>query len=170
MAYFQFTEESEDDLARSFHSLMTRKRRKRSSIYRPKSTSFDDEWGEKNWDPIIYFPPNRRFDDANDDGVSSNRRNKRTAAESEYKNEVDYDSTSDIEKLMEHFLEREDASESEALHKPPSKASLPVIVYVHGGSYFGNSGRLYHGEKLASTGVVVVTINYRLGPLGKLFS
>ena len=47
------------------------------------------------------------------------------------------------------------------------KARLPVMVFIHGGSYFGNAGKLYPGEKLASEGLVVVTLNYRLGPFGK---
>lgn len=44
---------------------------------------------------------------------------------------------------------------------------LPVMVYIHGGSFYSNAGRLYPGEKLASSGMVVVTINYRLGIFGK---
>uniref|UniRef100_T1IS79 Carboxylesterase type B domain-containing protein n=1 Tax=Strigamia maritima TaxID=126957 RepID=T1IS79_STRMM len=46
--------------------------------------------------------------------------------------------------------------------------SLPVLVYIHGGSYYMNSGRFFPAEKLASNGVIVVTCNYRLGPLGFL--
>ena len=53
------------------------------------------------------------------------------------------------------------------LQKRRRKDLLPVIFYVHGGSYFSNGGRLYPGEGLASQGVIVVTINYRLGPLGE---
>ncbi|XP_042875117.1 acetylcholinesterase-like isoform X1 [Penaeus japonicus] len=47
-------------------------------------------------------------------------------------------------------------------------SELPVLVYIHGGSFYSNGGRLYPGEKLASEGIVVVTINYRLGPFGFL--
>ncbi|XP_066965031.1 bile salt-activated lipase-like isoform X2 [Macrobrachium rosenbergii] len=47
-------------------------------------------------------------------------------------------------------------------------AEYPVIVYIHGGSFYANGGRLYPGEKLATKGIVVVTINYRLGPFGFL--
>jgi para-nitrobenzyl esterase len=46
---------------------------------------------------------------------------------------------------------------------------LPVLVYLHGGSFVvGGAGfAAYDGAKLASSGhVVVVTLNYRLGPLG----
>ncbi|XP_032669486.1 neuroligin-4, Y-linked [Odontomachus brunneus] len=45
----------------------------------------------------------------------------------------------------------------------------PVIVFVHGESYEWSSGNPYDGSVLASYGgVVVVTINYRLGILGFL--
>ena len=47
-------------------------------------------------------------------------------------------------------------------------ARLPVMVWLHGGALiFGSGGLpLYDGAPLASQGVVVVTLNYRLGPLG----
>ncbi|MBW2086440.1 MAG: carboxylesterase family protein, partial [Deltaproteobacteria bacterium] len=46
----------------------------------------------------------------------------------------------------------------------------PVMVWIHGGgSTTGSGGALfYSGGRLARLGVVVVTINYRLGPLGYL--
>ena len=47
---------------------------------------------------------------------------------------------------------------------------LPVMVWIHGGGFtFGStSWPEYHGANLAKKGVVVVTLNYRLGPLGFL--
>ncbi|KAG0410924.1 hypothetical protein HPB47_011950, partial [Ixodes persulcatus] len=46
---------------------------------------------------------------------------------------------------------------------------LPVIMFIHGESYEWNSGSAYDGSVLSSYGsVVVVTINYRLGILGKM--
>jgi para-nitrobenzyl esterase len=47
-------------------------------------------------------------------------------------------------------------------------ARLPVMVWLHGGALiFGTGGLpLYDGAALARQGVVVVTANYRLGPLG----
>ncbi len=47
---------------------------------------------------------------------------------------------------------------------------LPVMVWIHGGALTGGTGALpgYRGDRLASRGVVVVTINYRLGPFGYL--
>jgi para-nitrobenzyl esterase len=47
---------------------------------------------------------------------------------------------------------------------------LPVIVWIYGGGWINGSSSmpLYWGDKLAQKGVVVVTIAYRLGPLGFL--
>jgi para-nitrobenzyl esterase len=45
---------------------------------------------------------------------------------------------------------------------------LPVLVWIHGGGYTQGDGRGFDGMKLAQDGVVVVTINYRLGALGFL--
>jgi len=46
----------------------------------------------------------------------------------------------------------------------------PVMVWFHGGAYQVGSGALpiFDGENLARRGVIVVTVNYRLGPLGFL--
>ncbi|KAK3912370.1 Neuroligin-2 [Frankliniella fusca] len=44
----------------------------------------------------------------------------------------------------------------------------PVLVFIHGESYEWNSGNAYDGSVLAAyADVVVVTVNYRLGILGK---
>lgn len=47
---------------------------------------------------------------------------------------------------------------------------LPVMVWIHGGGFnFGSAAQAeYQGLHLAQQGVVVVTLNYRLGPLGFL--
>ncbi len=48
-------------------------------------------------------------------------------------------------------------------------AGRPVMVWIHGGGFVIGSGSqsLYDGSRLAARGdVVVVTVNYRLGPLG----
>lgn len=45
----------------------------------------------------------------------------------------------------------------------------PVMVFIHGESYEWNSGNAYDGSILSSYGqIIVVTLNYRLGILGKL--
>lgn len=46
--------------------------------------------------------------------------------------------------------------------------NLPVMVWIHGGSFVYGTGASYDASKLAAEGVVVVTINYRLGPQGFL--
>ena len=47
---------------------------------------------------------------------------------------------------------------------------LPVMVWIHGGGYTNGSTAmpLYAGDRLARRGVVVVSLAYRLGPLGFL--
>jgi para-nitrobenzyl esterase len=51
---------------------------------------------------------------------------------------------------------------------PAKEPVAPVMVWIHGGSNVMGSGTegSYDGAALAQKGVVVVTINYRLGPLG----
>ncbi len=46
----------------------------------------------------------------------------------------------------------------------------PVMVYIPGGAFTGGSGNcpVYNGKNLAKKGLVVVTINYRVGVLGFL--
>jgi para-nitrobenzyl esterase len=53
--------------------------------------------------------------------------------------------------------------------KTPSE-KLPVMIWIHGGAYQLGRGSspLYDGRRLAEKGVIVVSINYRLGPLGFL--
>jgi para-nitrobenzyl esterase len=51
-----------------------------------------------------------------------------------------------------------------------SRARLPVLVWIHGGAWKNGSASmpLYWGDRLAQRGVIVVTVAYRLGPLGFL--
>jgi len=53
-------------------------------------------------------------------------------------------------------------------HSPDAR--LPVMVWLHGGGnrYGHGSQRIHDGEGLARHGLVVVTLNYRLGALGFL--
>lgn len=48
----------------------------------------------------------------------------------------------------------------------PGKAPVPVMVWLHGGAHRTGAGWVYDGQNFARDGVVVVTVNYRLGPLG----
>jgi para-nitrobenzyl esterase len=45
---------------------------------------------------------------------------------------------------------------------------LPVMVWIHGGALVTGSGNIYAGESLTAKGVVLVTVNYRLGRFGFL--
>ena len=49
-----------------------------------------------------------------------------------------------------------------------SDAKLPVLVYIHGGGFTGGCGHEKHfdGPVWPAKGVIGVTLNYRLGPLG----
>ena len=53
---------------------------------------------------------------------------------------------------------------------PRAALRLPVLVFVHGGAWASGGGamRWYRGQHLAAEGLVVVTLNYRLGPAGHL--
>lgn len=55
----------------------------------------------------------------------------------------------------------------------PAKSAgdkLPVMVWIHGGGFFGGTSLydLYSGEQIAKRGVVYVSITYRLGKFGFL--
>lgn len=45
-------------------------------------------------------------------------------------------------------------------------AKLPVMVWIHGGAFIFGSGSAYDGSQFAKQGVIVVTVNYRLGRAG----
>ncbi len=54
---------------------------------------------------------------------------------------------------------------------PPAAADAgrgarPVLVWIHGGAFVGGSSDLYRLDALARQGIVVVSINYRLGVFG----
>jgi len=49
---------------------------------------------------------------------------------------------------------------------PKGAKPAPVMVWVHGGSNRTGAGWIYGGGNFARDGVVVVTVNYRLGALG----
>ncbi len=47
-----------------------------------------------------------------------------------------------------------------------SSDALPVMIWIHGGALIMGSGMDYDGAPLTRKGVILVTINYRLGPFG----
>lgn len=53
---------------------------------------------------------------------------------------------------------------------PPAKLPRAVLVWIYGGGFFNGSASmpLYWGDQLARKGIVVVTVGYRVGPLGFL--
>lgn len=69
----------------------------------------------------------------------------------------------DIEPMSEDCL-------SLNIWAPADAKDAPVFLWIHGGSLTGGGSKemLYDGAKLASRGLIVVSINYRLGVLGYL--
>jgi len=53
---------------------------------------------------------------------------------------------------------------------PSDAENLPVLLFIHGGAWMTGGGSMewYDGRALAAAGIVVVTVNYRLGALGHL--
>lgn len=53
---------------------------------------------------------------------------------------------------------------------PADARNAPVMVWIHGGTLIWGSGhsKMYDGQEFAKRGVVLVSINYRLGVLGYL--
>jgi para-nitrobenzyl esterase len=53
---------------------------------------------------------------------------------------------------------------------PANARNAPVMVWIHGGTLIWGTGhsRMYDGQEFARRGVVLVSINYRLGVLGYL--
>lgn len=49
-----------------------------------------------------------------------------------------------------------------------SRNPLPVLVWIHGGGFSGGSAGEYQPKSLLKHNIIVVTINYRLGPYGFL--
>ncbi len=54
------------------------------------------------------------------------------------------------------------------VYAPTGTGPYPVMVWIHGGAFLSGEGSDYDPTKLVAQGVVVVTINYRLGMLGFL--
>ncbi|GGI95364.1 carboxylesterase/lipase family protein [Halopseudomonas pertucinogena] len=55
------------------------------------------------------------------------------------------------------------------VYAPEEPGDYPVMVWIHGGAFiYGSGGASYEPERLVEQGVVVVTLNYRLGALGFL--
>ncbi|KAF9106408.1 hypothetical protein BGX27_009183 [Mortierella sp. AM989] len=87
-------------------------------------------------------------------------------------------SSTTFKSISQDFIENEGAPQQEdCLHlnvytpslKGTGEAGLPVMVYIHGGSFTSGSGgrvTLEPGNMVSRGGIVAVTLNYRLGMLG----
>ncbi len=109
--------------------------------------------GQRRWKPPVAMPPWDGVRDAVAFGPASPQPVRRTG--SIYACELG--ATSE-DCLSLNIWTREDAH------------NAPVFVWIHGGSlaWGASSEPIYDGAKLAERGVVVVSINYRLGVLGYL--
>lgn len=52
------------------------------------------------------------------------------------------------------------------VHAPKGAKAAAVMVWIHGGGHRTGAGWIYDGQSFARDGVVVVSVNYRLGALG----
>lgn len=52
------------------------------------------------------------------------------------------------------------------VYAPKSAKNAPVMVWIFGGAFRTGAGWVYDGQNFARDGVIVVTINYRVGLLG----
>ena len=72
-----------------------------------------------------------------------------------------------IEAFTSNFTFSEDCLYLD-IYSPNISLSLPVMVYIHGGGYLMGTAITFPSDILALQGVVVVIIQYRLGPFGFL--
>ena len=89
-----------------------------------------------------------------------------------------YDEAKNLKKVFyynefrrgEHYDYSEDCLFLNVFTPDTAKAGdrLPVIVYIHGGGFTGGCGHEKHfdGPRWPEQGVIGVTLNYRLGPMG----
>jgi carboxylesterase type B len=70
------------------------------------------------------------------------------------------------------WLSHENIGEENCLHlqvlSPDLTANLPVMVYFHGGGFTIGSSNVYGPEYFMDEDIVLVLVNYRLGPFGFL--
>ncbi|TVL93813.1 carboxylesterase [Streptomyces sp. SAJ15] len=73
------------------------------------------------------------------------------------------------EALGEPGTTHEDCLYLNVFTPPAGGAGRPVLVWFHGGGFDAHSATPYDASRLARTGdLIVVTVNYRLGPFGSL--
>jgi para-nitrobenzyl esterase len=76
----------------------------------------------------------------------------------------------DVTPLVGHGWRAGDEYLTANVWTPDLAAKLPVLVFVHGGAFVGGSGdaAVHVGSEFARSGIVYVSINYRLGVEGFL--
>ena len=73
-----------------------------------------------------------------------------------------------IAKIKDEATEKEDRKGDVKDYDKDVKDLLPVMVFVHGGGFTTGESNLYGPSYLVDRNVILVTLNYRLGPLGFL--
>ena len=76
----------------------------------------------------------------------------------------------DFTLIPEPLVEGENCLNLNVFTPDPGTSGLPVLVWIHGGGFFAgcSASPWYRGERFARDGVVLVSINYRLGIEGFL--
>ncbi|WP_020671586.1 carboxylesterase family protein [Amycolatopsis nigrescens] len=76
----------------------------------------------------------------------------------------------DLSPVLGHGWARGDDYLTVNVWTPSTTGNAPVLVFVHGGGFVSGTGQapLYDGTSFARDGVVLVTLNYRLGAPGWL--
>ncbi len=79
-----------------------------------------------------------------------------------------WDKKEDFPKLSEDCLYLNIWMPASSYFQSATKEKYPVMVWIHGGGFVsgGSSQKIYDGSALAKQGIIVVTINYRLGRFG----
>lgn len=55
------------------------------------------------------------------------------------------------------------------VYAPRHSGPHPVLLWVHGGAFVSGSGNEIDGGALAAAGMVVISVNYRIGPFGYMY-
>ena len=78
--------------------------------------------------------------------------------------------TQEFSLILEPVVAGDDCLNLNVFTPGSGSAGLPVLVWIHGGGFFSgcSANPWYRGERFARDGVVLVSINYRLGPEGFL--
>ncbi len=88
----------------------------------------------------------------------------------EFRDGITYDYSEDCLNLNIYTPKRLNGREGNSAPDPEKAGAYPVIIFIHGGGF--NSGSVkdscFDGDAYCKRGVILVTINYRVGVLGYL--